>query len=137
MAVSDSLYEDGKTLKGTGTRASKSRLATFYGAERQSSPRPSDVRRKEDKKIPLASFPRKKSSEIGEGGLWMDPSSFSIEFQQGKRMGFADLWWTVSGAGTEGGEEDQGQLHERGRFKYAFDAGRFRPGCWLAGRAAV
>jgi hypothetical protein len=33
----------------------------------------------------LASFPGKKSSETGEGGLWMDPSSFSIEFQQGKR----------------------------------------------------
>lgn len=59
VAVSDSLYDDGKTLKGTGTRASKSRLATFDGAERQSSPRPSDLRRKEDKKIPLASFPGK------------------------------------------------------------------------------
>jgi hypothetical protein len=35
----------------------------------------------------LASFPGKKSSETGEGGLWMDPSSFSIEFQQGKELG--------------------------------------------------
>lgn len=54
-----------------------------------------------------------------------------------EKNGVADLWWTVSGAGAEGGEEDQGQLHERGRFKYAFDEGRFCAGRWLAGRAAV
>lgn len=87
VAVSDSLYDDGKTLKGTGTRASKSRLATFDGAERQSSPQPSDVRRKVDKKNDSCFFSWKKSSESREGGLWMDPSSFSIEFQQGKEMG--------------------------------------------------
>jgi len=32
VVVSVSLYDDGKILKGTGTRASKSRLATFVGA---------------------------------------------------------------------------------------------------------
>jgi hypothetical protein len=35
VAVSVSLYDDGKILKGTGTRASKSRLATFDGAKRR------------------------------------------------------------------------------------------------------
>jgi hypothetical protein len=52
----------------------------------------------------LASLPGKKSSERGEGGLWMDPSSFSIEFQRGKENGVGgfvvDCEWT-GGAGAE------------------------------------
>jgi hypothetical protein len=52
----------------------------------------------------LASLPGKKSSERGEGGLWMDPSSFSIEFQRGKENGVGgfvvDCEW-IGGAGAE------------------------------------
>ena len=61
----------------------------------------------------LASFPGKKSSERREGGLWMDPSSFSIEFQQGKENGVGDLWKSVSGREMQvqkGGGEDRARL---------------------------
>jgi len=63
------------------------------------------------RRMTLASFPGKKSSERGEGGLWTDPSSFSIEFQQGKENGVWDLWLSVSGRemqGAEGGRTRSG-----------------------------
>lgn len=61
VAVSFSRYADGKMLKGTGTRASKSRLTTFQDARVLFSAT-FRMFRKEDKKNPLASFPRKKST---------------------------------------------------------------------------
>jgi hypothetical protein len=68
----------------------------------------------------------------------MDPSSFSIEFQQGKEDGVGGFVvvceWT-GGAGAEKEEEKIGPgLLERGRFKYAFCPGRIRICRWLAGR---
>lgn len=56
-------------LKGTGTRASKSRLATFTDARESSHTTFRSKRaRKEDKKDPLAFVPRKQKSKR-EGGL--------------------------------------------------------------------
>ena len=88
----------------------------------------------------LASFPGKKSSESREGGLWMDPSSFSIEFLQGKEWS----WGFVVGCEWMGcvqvqKEEEKigARLVERGRFKYAFKPALFRTCRWLAGRARV
>jgi hypothetical protein len=97
-------------LKGTGTRASKSRLATLAGAKRQSSPQPSECR-KEDKKIPLASFARKKSKGRGAEEDRLGPRLlelgllFDLFACFGGRGFVAGCDWTRMGEGGERGDE--------------------------------
>ena len=84
VAVSVSLYEDGKMLKGTGTRASKSRLATL-GAKRLSSRQPM-----EDKKIPSCFFGKEVERKEVRRRSMNDPSSMSrisYEFFWGSGVG--------------------------------------------------
>jgi len=63
VAVSVSLYDDGKILKGTGTRASKSRLATFDAKKSLLFDLPNDERRTRRSFLLLVKRSRKKGVE--------------------------------------------------------------------------